>query len=48
MKSILSYRGACINAKRFLYEGVIMPTDLYGSVTWGIRRAARRVNVLEK
>ena len=36
------------NAKKCLYEGVIVPTALYGVVAWGMRSAERRkVNVLE-
>ena len=31
-----------------LYEGVIVPTALYGADTWGMKSAERRkVNVLE-
>ena len=46
LKSILSNRGLGIKAK--LYEGVILPTALYGAEAWGVRSAARRkVNVLE-
>ena len=48
LKSVLSYRGFGINAKKCLYEGVIVPTALYGSEAWGMRSAERRkVNVLE-
>ena len=37
-----------IKAKKFLYEGVIGPTALYGAEAWGMRSAERRkVNVLE-
>ena len=37
-----------IKAKKCLYEGVIVPTALYGAEPWGIRNAERRkVNVLE-
>ena len=36
-----------IGAKK-LYEGVSVPTALYGADSWGMRRAERRkVNVLE-
>ena len=35
-------------AKKCLYEGVIVPTALYGTEAWGMRSAERRkVNVLE-
>ena len=30
LKSVLSNRGLGIKAKKFLYEGVIVPTALYG------------------
>ena len=37
-----------IQAKKCLYEGVIVPTTLYGRAAWGMRSAERRkVNVLE-
>ena len=37
-----------INAKKCLYEGVIVPTALYTAEAWGMRSAERRkVNVLE-
>ena len=36
------------SAKKCLYEGVIIPTVLYGAEAWGMRSAMRRkVNVLE-
>ena len=48
LKSVLSNRGLGIKAKKCLYEGVILPTTLYGAEAWGMRRAERRkVNVLE-
>ena len=48
LKSILSNRGLGIKAKKCLYEGVIVPTALYGAEAWGMRSAERRkVNVLE-
>ena len=35
-------------AKRYLYEGVIVPTVLYRAESWGMRSAERRkVNILE-
>ena len=47
-ESVLCNRGFGINAKRCLYEGVIVPTALYGAEAWGMRSAKRRkVNVLE-
>ena len=33
-KSVLSNRGLGIKAKRCLYEGVIVPTALYGAEVW--------------
>ena len=48
LKSALSNRGLWIKAKKYVYEGVIVPTALYGSEAWGMRSAERRkVNVLE-
>ena len=48
LKSVLSNRGLGMKAKKCLYEGVIVPTALYGAEAWGVRRAERRkVNVLE-
>ena len=47
LKSVLSNRGLGIKAKKCLYEGVIVPTALYGTEAWGMRSAERRkVNVL--
>ena len=49
LKSVLSNRGLGIKAKKCLYEGVIVPTVLYGAEAWCMRSAERRkVNVLEK
>ena len=37
-----------IKVKKFLYEGVIVPTALYGAEAWGMRSAERwKVNVNE-
>ena len=48
LKSVLSNRGLGIKDKKCLYEGVIVPTALYGAEAWGMRSAERReVNVLE-
>ena len=48
LKSVLSNRGLGIKAKKCLYEGVILPTALYGAEAWGMRSAERRdENVLE-
>ena len=47
LKNVLSNRGLGIKAKKCLYEGVIVPTALYGAEAWGMRTAERRkVNVL--
>ena len=47
-KSVTLKRGLGINAKKCFYEGVNVPTSLYGVVAWCMRSAARRkVNVLE-
>ena len=43
-----SNRGFWIKAKKCLYEGVIVPTALYGAEALGMRSAVRwKVNVLE-
>ena len=42
LKSVLSNRGLGIKAKKCLYEGVIVPTALYGAEAWGMRIAERR------
>ena len=48
LKRLLSNRELGIKVKKCLYEGVIVPTALYGTEAWGMRSAARRkVNVLE-
>ena len=45
---MLNNRGLDINPKRCLYEGVIVPTSLYGADARDMRRAERRkVNVIE-
>ena len=48
LKRVMSNGGLGIKAKKYLYEGVIVPTALYGAEAWGMRSAERRkVNVLE-
>ena len=48
LKSVLRNRGLGIKAKKCLYEGVIVPTALYGAEAWIVRSSERRkVNVLE-
>ena len=49
MRGVLSNRRLGIKAKKCHYEGVIVPTALYGAEAWGMTSAERRkVNVLEK
>ena len=48
LKSVLINRRLGIKAKNCLYEGVIVPTELYGAEEWGMKSAERReVNILE-
>ena len=48
LKSVMSNRRLGIKAKKCLYDGVIVPTALYGADAWGMRSAeGRKVNVLE-
>ena len=48
LKSVPSNRRLGIKAKKCLFEGIIVPTALYGAEAWGMRSAERRkVNVLE-
>ena len=42
LKNVLSNRGLGIKAKMCLYEGLNVPTALYGAEAWGMRRAERR------
>ena len=37
LKSVLSNRGLGKNAKKCLYEGIIVPTAKYGAEEWGMR-----------
>ena len=47
LKTVLSNVGLGIKAKECLYEGVIVPTALYGALAWAMRSAEKRkVNVL--
>ena len=44
----MSTRGLWIKVKKCLYEGLIVPTALYGAEAWSMRSAEKRkVNVLE-
>ena len=45
LKSVLSNRGLSIKAKKCLYEGVIVPTALYGAKACGMIRAERRKGI---
>ena len=46
LKNVLSNRGLRILAKKCLYEGVNVPTALYGAEEWGKRSSKRRnVNI---
>ena len=48
LKSVLSNRGFGIKGNKYLNEGVIVPTALYGAEALGMRSAERRkVSVLE-
>ena len=48
LNSVLSNRGLGIKAQKCLYDGVIVPTALYGAEAWGKRSDERRkLNVLE-
>ena len=42
LKSVLSNRCLGIKAKKCLYEGVIVPTALYGAEAWVMRSAERK------
>ena len=45
---MLNNRGLGIKAKKCLYNGVILPTAMYGAEAWGMRNAERKkVHVLE-
>ena len=48
LKGVLSNRGLGISIYKYLYEGVIIPTALYGAEARGMRSAERKKNnVLE-
>ena len=47
LRSVLRKMGFWINANKCLYEGVIVPTALFGAAAWGMRNVERmEVNVL--
>ena len=41
MKSMWSCRSVSLNVKKELYERIVVPTVMYGSETWGMRREER-------
>ena len=48
LKSVVSNRGLGIKAKKCPYEGVIVPTALYGAEAWSMRSDERRkLNILK-
>lgn len=48
MKSVLRNRALGMNVKRRVYEGVVVPTALYGAKTWNVRQDERkRLDVFE-
>ena len=48
MRKILKSRSLQMNVKRKLYEGIVVPTALYGAETWNMGTAEKkRLNVLE-
>ena len=48
LKSVLSNRGLGVKVKKCPYDGVIVPTALYGAEAWFMRSAERRkLNVLQ-
>ena len=42
MKQLFKCRRLQMSAKKRLYEGVVMPTVMYGSETWGLRETERK------
>ncbi len=45
---MLHNRAQGMNAKKWLFEGVVVPTALYGAETWNVREAERnRLDVYE-
>ncbi len=48
IKRVLKCKSLGMSAKRRLYEGVVLPTVLYGAETWNMGAAERkRLNVME-
>ncbi len=47
MKRVFKCRSLGMSAKGRLYEGVVVPSALYGTETWKMGTAERRQNVME-
>ncbi len=48
MKRVFKCKSLGMSAKKRLYEGVVVPTALYGAETWNMRAAeSKRLNVME-
>ena len=48
LKEMFKYKSLGMDAKRRLYEGIAVPTALYGAETWNMgARDRRRLNVME-
>ncbi len=48
LKRVFKCKSLGMSAKRRLYEGVVVPTALYGSETWNMGAVERkRLNVME-
>ncbi len=47
MKRVFKCTPLGINAKRRVYEGVVVSMALYGAETWNMGAAERRLNVME-
>ena len=47
LKIVMKCRTLGMNANRGLYEGVVVPTVLYGAETWGVKAEERRLIVFE-
>ena len=48
MSRVWRIRSLGINVKRMIYEGIVMPTVLYGAETWALNAREKRIlNVME-
>ena len=48
VKGVMKNRGLGMNIKKILYEKVVMPTEMYGSESWGMKVTERqKLNVFE-